>query len=70
MLGQKYLAKNIGFASGVTLGLATSMGGMIAPLLGWIADHYGLPVALQSMTLAAIVGVVAVHLLRKAPALS
>ena len=70
VLGQKYLAKNIGFASGVTLGLATSMGGMIAPLLGWIADHYGLPVALQSMTLAAIVGVVAVHLLRKAPALS
>ncbi|MFR4119269.1 MAG: hypothetical protein ACLT2T_10900 [Bilophila wadsworthia] len=30
MLGQKYLAKNIGFASGVTLGLATSMGGIVA----------------------------------------
>lgn len=69
VLGQKYLAKNIGFASGVTLGLATSMGGIIAPLLGWIADHYGLPVALQSMTIAAVIGVIAVHTLRKAPAL-
>ncbi|MFQ9866075.1 MAG: hypothetical protein ACLRWP_02670 [Bilophila wadsworthia] len=41
VLGQKYLAKNIGFASGVTLGLATSMGGIVAR--GWIADGYGLP---------------------------
>ena len=68
VLGQKYLAKNIGFASGVTLGLATSMGGMVAPLLGWIADHYGLPAAFQSMTLAAVLGVTAVHLLRSLPA--
>ncbi|HIU17866.1 MAG TPA: MFS transporter [Candidatus Avidesulfovibrio excrementigallinarum] len=70
VLGQKYLARNIGFASGVTLGLATSMGGIIAPLLGWIGDHYGLPATFQCMTLAAVVGVVAVHLLRKAPALN
>jgi FSR family fosmidomycin resistance protein-like MFS transporter len=33
VLGQQYLAKNIGFASGVTLGLATSLGGVMAPLL-------------------------------------
>lgn len=33
VLGQKLLARNIGFASGVTLGLATSMGGMAAPCL-------------------------------------
>ena len=44
VLGQKLLARNIGFASGVTLGLATSMGGMAAPCLGWIADNYGLAV--------------------------
>ena len=54
VLGQKYLAKNIGFASGVTLGLATSMGGIVAPLLGWIADGYGLPRAIQSMTIVAV----------------
>lgn len=63
VLGQKYLAKNIGFASGVTLGLATSMGGIVAPLLGWIADGYGLPRAIQSMTVVAVIGTVAAFLL-------
>ena len=63
VLGQKYLAKNIGFASGVTLGLATSMGGIVAPLLGWIADGYGLPRAIQSMTFVAAIGTVAAFLL-------
>ena len=42
VLGQSYLAKNIGLASGVTLGLSTSLGGMITPLLGMVADSYGI----------------------------
>ena len=63
VLGQKYLAKNIGFASGVTLGLATCMGGSVAPRLGWIADGYGLPRAIQSMTIVAVIGTVAAFLL-------
>ncbi|MDO5484266.1 MAG: MFS transporter [Desulfovibrionaceae bacterium] len=56
VLGQKLLAKNIGFASGVTLGLATSMGGMAAPVLGWIADNYGLPNAVRCLALVALAG--------------
>ena len=56
VLGQRYLAKNIGFASGVTLGLATSMGGIVAPLLGWIADGYGLARAIQCMGVFAVLG--------------
>lgn len=58
VLGQKYLARNIGFASGVTLGLATSMGGMAAPILGWIADNHGLPRAIQCLALVAALGAV------------
>lgn len=42
VLGQKLLAKNIGFASGVTLGLATTLGGIAQPCLGWLADQAGL----------------------------
>lgn len=42
LLGQKLLAKNIGFASGVTLGLATTLGGVAQPCLGWLADQQGL----------------------------
>ena len=56
VLGQKYLARNIGFASGVTLGLATSMGGIFAPVLGWIADTHGLPAAIRCMSVVAVLG--------------
>ena len=42
VLGQTYLSKSIGFASGVTLGLSTSFGGIIAPLMGKLADHAGI----------------------------
>ena len=52
VLGQQYLAKNIGFASGITLGLATSLGGVVAPLLGWIADNYGMASAQASASAA------------------
>lgn len=46
VLGQKYLPNRMGLASGVTLGLAVSIGGVTTPLLGWLADSYGLPLAL------------------------
>ena len=42
VLGQKYLPNRIGLASGVTLGLAVSVGGIAAPLLGKVADAHGL----------------------------
>ena len=63
VLGQKLLARNIGFASGVTLGLATSMGGMAAPCLGWIADNYGLARAIQCLGLVAMLGALFAFLL-------
>jgi fucose permease len=42
-LGQDYLPNRIGTASGVTLGLAISIGGLAAPLFGYLADRYGSP---------------------------
>ncbi len=42
VLGQEYLPRRVGMASGVTLGLAVSVGGMCAPLLGRLGDRYGL----------------------------
>jgi MFS transporter, FSR family, fosmidomycin resistance protein len=38
VLGQDYLPNRIGTASGVTVGLAVSVGGLFTPLFGWIAD--------------------------------
>jgi FSR family fosmidomycin resistance protein-like MFS transporter len=40
-LGQDYLPSRPGTAAGVTLGLAVSIGGLIAPVLGMIAKHRG-----------------------------
>jgi MFS transporter, FSR family, fosmidomycin resistance protein len=45
-LGQDYLPGRIGTASGVTLGLAVSVGGVTAPALGAIAEATTLPTAL------------------------
>jgi len=42
VLGQTYLSQSVGLASGVTLGLAFSIGGTIAPLLGWYGDRNGI----------------------------
>jgi FSR family fosmidomycin resistance protein-like MFS transporter len=41
-LGQRFLPNRVGLASGITLGVAISLGGVVAPLLGWVADNYGL----------------------------
>lgn len=54
-LGQAFLPNNVGLASGITLGLAVSIGGMAAPLLGWLGDHYGLRAVFIAI---AIVGVI------------
>ena len=46
VLGQSYLAKNVGLASGVTMGLSASLGGIFTPLLGMVADAYGITVVM------------------------
>ena len=40
-LGQDYLPSRPGTAAGVTLGLGVSVGGLVAPLLGLLADAHG-----------------------------
>jgi FSR family fosmidomycin resistance protein-like MFS transporter len=57
VLGQKYLPTRIGLASGVTLGLAGSIGGLVTPVLGKLADKYGLHTALTTLVAVSIVSV-------------
>lgn len=49
VLGQKYLPSRMGLASGITLGLSVSIGGMVAPLLGRLADTHGLLAAMYAL---------------------
>ncbi|WP_037320255.1 MFS transporter [Amycolatopsis orientalis] len=45
-LSQDYLPRRVGTASGVTLGLTVSIGGLASPVIGTIADHTSLRTAL------------------------
>ncbi len=68
-LGQGYLPNRVGLASGITLGLAFSFGGLTTPLLGWIADHYGLRMTIGLVSFLPIVCLATVLMLpRRAPA--
>jgi FSR family fosmidomycin resistance protein-like MFS transporter len=51
-LGQDYLPSRIGTASGVTLGLAVSVGGLAAPLIGALAQASSLQAALTVLLVA------------------
>ncbi len=47
VLGLSYLPSRVGLASGITLGLAYSFGGLATPALGWIADRNGLRATIE-----------------------
>ncbi|MFJ1929421.1 MFS transporter [Streptomyces sp. NPDC088131] len=50
-LGQDYLPTRVGTASGITLGLTVSIGGLASPLIGGIADATSLRTALTPLIL-------------------
>lgn len=56
VLGQKYLAKNAGFASGITLGLGITLGGLAAPYIGHLADIYDVQTALMTLIPVGLMG--------------
>lgn len=66
VLGQRYLARNMGFASGITLGVAMSIGGMATPVLGWVADNYGgLPAAMHVLAVVTLCGAISTLFLKE-----
>jgi FSR family fosmidomycin resistance protein-like MFS transporter len=63
VLGQAYLPRNAGTASGLIVGFAIGAGGLGVTALGWVADQYGLPAALWTSTLVLVLAFVATRLL-------
>jgi FSR family fosmidomycin resistance protein-like MFS transporter len=66
VLGQSYLPNRLGLASGVTMGLAISMGGICSPVLGKIGDNFGLTTVLIVVAGVALAGFLSTLLIRKA----
>jgi FSR family fosmidomycin resistance protein-like MFS transporter len=56
VLGQAYLPRNPGMASGLIVGFAIGAGGLGASGLGWVADHWGLTRALWISALMPLAG--------------
>jgi len=65
VLGQAYLPRHAGMASGLIVGFAIGLGGVGVTVLGWVADHWGVPSALW---VSALMPVVAFALTRLLPA--
>jgi MFS transporter, FSR family, fosmidomycin resistance protein len=57
VLGQEYVPNHVGLVSGIVFGLSTTVGGAFTPLLGWFADHYGIPAMFIGMTVLPCLGV-------------
>jgi MFS transporter, FSR family, fosmidomycin resistance protein len=63
VVGQELLPQRIGIASGVTLGLAVSVGGIGAPIYGFIGDRAGLPIVFLSIAAIALIAAIGSTLL-------
>jgi FSR family fosmidomycin resistance protein-like MFS transporter len=56
VLAQELLPQHVGFASGLILGFAIGLGGVGTTLLGWVADHRGLPAVFTTMIIFPVIG--------------
>jgi FSR family fosmidomycin resistance protein-like MFS transporter len=64
-LAQDYLPSRVGTASGITLGLTVSVGGLASPLLGALADATTLQTALTPLTVMPVLSWIMFRLLRE-----
>jgi len=58
VMAQEYLPERIGLAAGVTLGLSMTVGGLLMPVFGAIADRHGLSASMALLALVPALGFV------------
>ena len=67
VLGQKLIPNHIGLASGVTMGLASSVGGVFSPILGRVADTQGVDVVMWIMFALCVITAISTIILPEDP---
>ena len=65
--GTELLPNHVGLASGITMGLASSFGGVVSPILGKVGDAQGLPTVLWILAGVAVVACVGSFFVPDAP---
>jgi FSR family fosmidomycin resistance protein-like MFS transporter len=71
VMGQEYVPSRVATASGFIIGVAVTLGGLVAPVLGRIADLRGVHAALSTLLLVPLIGaLLAMTLPRDATGLS
>jgi len=58
ILAQELMPKNVGMASGLTIGFSVGLGGVGTTLLGIFADNYSLPQVMGAMALLPLLGAI------------
>ena len=56
VMGQEYLPGRIGLAAGITMGLSIGLGGVGAPVLGYLADLRSLQFTLLTIAVLPVIG--------------
>ncbi len=64
VMGQNLFPHNLGVASGLVAGFAIGAGGIGVTLLGVIADHFGVPVAMKCIGVLPVAGFLVAMILR------
>ena len=64
-MGQSFLPGRVGLASGIMFGLTVSIGGLTAPGIGWIGDHYGLSTVMYLLGGLVVIALLLVFILPK-----
>ncbi|MGA3115862.1 MAG: MFS transporter [Syntrophobacteraceae bacterium] len=64
VMGQNLFPHNLGVASGVVAGFAIGAGGIGVTLLGVVADHFGVPVAMKCIGVLPVAGFLVTMILR------
>jgi len=62
-MGQSFVPNRIGLASGILLGLAVSVGGLCAPIIGRVGDTFGLMTAMYTIMGVTVLGLLLTALL-------